>query len=62
MPYTRNRLKSETIRATLCLGEWSLLGFVKTADIIKATKLPDIPGDDEVEYEEGWDRIDLSAE
>lgn len=42
----------------MCLGVWSLLGFVKDEDVLSVTKLDDIPeGEDEEELEEGWDAI-----
>lgn len=42
----------------MCLGVWSLLGYVKDEDVLSVTKLDDIPeGEEEEELEEGWDRI-----
>ncbi|TFY73221.1 hypothetical protein EWM64_g10791 [Hericium alpestre] len=62
IPHLRNRLSPQTIRALLCLGEWSLLGFVRDSDIIKVAQMNDVEdGDgDDYEIEEGWDAIDLS--
>jgi hypothetical protein len=45
------------MRALLCLGNWSLLGYVKDSDIKAITVLPELVGDEE-ELEEGWDNID----
>ncbi|KIM54869.1 hypothetical protein SCLCIDRAFT_43076, partial [Scleroderma citrinum Foug A] len=33
LPHLRNRLSSQSISALLCLGSWSLHGFVKDKDI-----------------------------
>lgn len=44
----------------MCLGVWSLLGYVKDEDVLAVTKLEDIPeGQEEEELEEGWDAITL---
>jgi hypothetical protein len=34
-----NRLSAKSTRAILCLGSWSLLGFIKDNNIIAAVKL-----------------------
>ena len=56
LPYVRNRLSSQSIRALLCLGDWSLQGFVKDGDVNSVAILPDVDGE-EPELEEGWDKI-----
>jgi hypothetical protein len=40
----------------MCLGVWSLMGYMKDSDIKAATILPDIIGDEE-ELVDGWDSI-----
>lgn len=57
LPYNRNRLSTQSIRALLCLGEWSRAGFVKDKDILKVTAQAEVAGDEELPYEEGWDRM-----
>jgi len=56
LPYVHNWLSSQSIRALLCLGDWSLRGFVKDGDINSVAILPDVDGE-EPELEEGWDKI-----
>ena len=59
--HTRSRLSAQTIRTLLCLGAWSMLGFVKPNDSAKATALKDLEGDQsDYEMEDGWDDINLS--
>lgn len=61
--HTRSCLSVQTMQATLCLNEWSRLGYVRKKDIKKAALLPDIEAD-ESDYEmtdEEWDAVlDLS--
>jgi hypothetical protein len=45
------------MRALLCLGNWSLLGYIKDSDVEAVARMPDVEGDAEEELEEGWDRI-----
>jgi hypothetical protein len=56
LPYVSNRLSAESIRALMCLGDWSLRGFVKDADVLAAAVLPDVDGE-EPEIMDGWDKI-----
>jgi hypothetical protein len=42
----------------LCVGAWSLLGYVKHKDIKAVATLPEIAGDKEV-LDEDWDNIVL---
>lgn len=50
------------MRALLCVGKWSQLGFIKSDDISKVTsKLPDVVGD-EGELADGWDSIGTVSE
>jgi hypothetical protein len=52
-----NHLSAQSTHALLCLGNWSVLGYVKDKDITAITVLPEVEGDEE-ELEEGWDAID----
>jgi hypothetical protein len=36
---------------------WSELNLVKDEDVKKVSELQDVEGDDEVDLEDGWDRI-----
>ena len=56
LPYICNRLSTESIQALMCLGDWSLRGLVKAADVRAAAVLPDVNGE-EPELKEGWDKI-----
>ncbi len=60
LPHVRNSLSSQSIRALLCLGEWSLLDLIDDTDIEGDIKgLSELEGEDEVVLEDGWDRIKL---
>ena len=59
LPYVRNRLSAQSTQAQLCVGNWSLCGHIHDSDILAALLLPDVQGDEEVELEEGWDKIVL---
>lgn len=47
----------QSTHTLLCVGSWSLLGYVKDIDITAVTILPEVEGDKEEEFEEGWDRM-----
>lgn len=58
LSHLRNRLSVQSTRALMCLGVWSLLGYVEDEDVLAVAKLDDIPeGEEEEELEEGWDAI-----
>ena len=40
----------------MCVGEWSLRGYVKNSDVNEVVVLPDIEGDEE-ELDDSWDEI-----
>ena len=40
----------------MCLGSWSLLGYVKDNDIMAVTVQPEVAGDEE-DLPAGWDAI-----
>ena len=50
-----NRLSVQSTRALMCLGEWSLLGLVKSKDIYVVTVEAEVEGDEVLV--EGWDKI-----
>ena len=56
LPYVRNRLSSESMRALLCIGDWSLRGLLKNSVIKAAAVLPDITGF-EPPLPSDWDTI-----
>ena len=56
LSHTRNRLSTESIRALMCLGNWSLLGYVRDKDVLAVTVQPDVEGDEQ-ELLDGWDAI-----
>ena len=56
LPYTRNGMSSQTVRALVCLHFWSRLGLIKDEDLKAASKLPDLPEDEE-ETPSGWDSV-----
>ena len=56
LSHLRNRLSTQSTQALMCLGNWSLLGFVKDKDIYAVVALAEVKGDEE-ELPEGWDAI-----
>ncbi len=58
LPYTRNRVKGQTMRALMCLGAWSPADLI-TADHLKAsTAQPEVDNDDsDYEMDPGWDAV-----
>jgi len=48
----------QSTRALICLGSWSLLGYVKDKDIMAVTVIPEVVGEEE-ELAEGWDSISI---
>ena len=56
LTHVRNWLSSQVTRALLCLGSWSLRGYVNDSDLQVVALMADIEGEDE-ELEEGWDKI-----
>ena len=44
------------MRALLCLGVWSLMGYVKDDDVMAAAVLPEVNGKEE-ELAKNWDSI-----
>jgi hypothetical protein len=57
LSHIRNQLSIQSTRALLCLGVWSLMGYVKDADVKAATVLPEVGSDEEIELPLDWDAI-----
>jgi len=58
LSHVRGRLSVQSTRALMCLGYWSLLGYVKDSDVKAVTVLAEIPaGEEEEELAAGWDAI-----
>ena len=56
LSHLRSRLSVQSTRALMCVGEWSLMGFVKDSDLIAAAALPEVDGEEE-ELGQDWDTI-----
>jgi len=56
LSHVRSRLSVQSTRALLCLGVWSLMGYVKDSDVVAVTALAELDGDEE-ELEADWDAI-----
>jgi hypothetical protein len=41
----------------MCVGAWSLMGYVKDTDVKAVAVLPEVDGDED-ELEENWDMIE----
>ena len=54
--HVHSQLSTQTTRAVLCLGYWSLLGFVKMEDVQQVVTLPDVQGQEDA-LKSGWDTI-----
>ena len=58
LSHIRSRLSVQSTCALMCLGIWSLLGFVKDSDVKAVIILPELHADeDEGELEVNWDKI-----
>lgn len=47
LPYVRNRLSPESVRALMCLGAWSRAGLVQVDDLLAVARYEDLEGDKE---------------
>ena len=56
LTHVRSRLSLQATRALLCLGSWSLRGYINDSDLQAAALMADVEGAEE-ELEEGWDKI-----
>ena len=54
LSHVQYHLASQTICALMCLGRWSLMGYIRSSDLIAVTKLAETK---DVEMEDGWDKI-----
>jgi hypothetical protein len=50
-------LHSLFVHLHMCLGNWSMLGYVRDKDVLAVTVLPDVDRDEEEELPDGWDTI-----
>ncbi|KIM58132.1 hypothetical protein SCLCIDRAFT_128912, partial [Scleroderma citrinum Foug A] len=57
LSHVHSCLSPQSVRALLCLGAWSELNLVKSADVLKVGAMPDIPGHEETVLDDGWDHI-----
>ena len=60
LSHIRSRLTVQSTRALMCLGIWSLKGFVKDGDILAAAVLPEVIGEEE-DLELDWDAIQVDT-
>jgi hypothetical protein len=58
LSHLRSCLLVQSTQALMCVGAWSLLGYVKDGDVRAATKLPEVDGEEE-ELQKDWDVISL---
>ena len=52
----RSRLSVQSTRALLCVGVWSLLGYIEDDDVKAAVVLPEVKGEEE-DLVADWDSI-----
>jgi len=57
LSHVQSHLSAQSTHALLCLGSWSLLGYIKDSDAEAVARMPDVEGNVEEELEEGWDSI-----
>jgi len=58
LSHIRNRLSVQSTRALMCLGVWSLRGYVRDKDINGITALEEIVGEERMdELSADWDAI-----
>ena len=56
LSHIRNRLSVQSTRALMCLGGWSLMGYVKDDDIKATAVLSEVDGEED-ELPLDWDAI-----
>lgn len=60
LSHVRNRLSVQSTRALMCLGVWSLQGYVRDNDIKEVTALEELVGEEMMdELSADWDVIDI---
>ena len=58
LSHLRSRLSVQSSRALLCLGEWSLFGYVQDIDLRSVVSSSEIPVDEEEDdLPRDWDAI-----
>jgi hAT family C-terminal dimerisation region len=57
LSHLRSRLSVQSTRALMCVGAWSVLGYVKDQDVRVGTMLPEVEEGEEGELLDGWDAI-----
>jgi hypothetical protein len=57
LSHLRSRLSVQSTRALMCIGAWSLMGYMKDNDIKAVTGLPEVDGNEE-DLEDNWDMIE----
>ena len=56
--HIRSCLSVQSTHALMCLGVWSILGYVKDSDVKGVVVLPELrAGEEEDELELDWDKI-----
>lgn len=56
LSHVRNGLSVQSTRASICLGAWSKMGFVKDDDVMEVARLPDVKGSED-KLDGNWDFI-----
>jgi len=56
LSHVRSRLSVQSTRALLCLGVWSLMGYVEDNDVKSAAVLPEVDGEEDY-LADGWDSL-----
>ncbi|KAF8805656.1 hypothetical protein BYT27DRAFT_7104087 [Phlegmacium glaucopus] len=56
LSHVHSRLSVQSMCALLCLGVWSLMGYVKDDDVKLAAVLPEVDGEEE-EPADNWDSV-----
>ena len=56
LAHVRSHLSVQSTCALLCLGVWSLMGYVKDSDVSAVTALAELEGEED-ELEADWDAI-----
>jgi hypothetical protein len=57
LSHIRKCLSAQSIRALMCVGEWSKLGYVRDKDVLVVTIQPDVEGNKEDPLLDKWDAI-----
>jgi hypothetical protein len=58
LSHIQSRLSVQSTRALMCLGVWSIFGYVKDSNVKAVVVLPELQADkQEEELELGWDKV-----